>query len=396
MKLTAETTVFDENAVQNKFSELVVDQDGIRTEVGKKVGNNEVISRINQSAESVKIQAQRVEVDGTLIVGKSAVDTAKAEAISTASDDATAKANEARKYADNFVTYVSAADGIKVHSVNDTSNYVQINSNGTDIVMGGDSVASYGDTARIGKSDSNNVLVNTDGFNIGVGSNYPIRIATRIDGDYGGQFGCVSGNNNALVGCSYYSNTAEVFLSAHKYNSASNIIDASIALYAGGSKSGTIEFDAPNGNKFYATDNYFAGDIRAVGSIKVSNHSTAIGSTLSANLTTAKTATRNAETNLLSLSLPAGTWVIEACVTFPTGMGGIVAMGVNTSSTGTVHQAQTAGNNYGATKLCAPYVVTPTATTTYYLNVYNATSANLTIAAGSLHNGTYMYATRIA
>ena len=360
MKLTAETTVFDENAVQNKFSELVVDQDGIRTEVGRKVGNDEVISRINQSAEAIQIEASKVAIE-----------------------------------ADNYVT-AYGGDGVKVHPKNDNDNYYLMSPNGAEIFKGGVSVAQYGDTARIGKSDSNNVLVNTDGFNIGVGSNYPIRIATRIDGDYGGQFGCVSGNNNALVGCSYYSNTAEVFLSAHKYNSASNIIDASIALYAGGSKSGTIEFDAPNGNKFYATDNYFAGDIRAVGGIKVSNHSTAIGSTLSANLTTAKTATKNTEVNLLSLSLPAGTWVIESCVTFPTGMGGIVAMGVNTSSTGTVHQAQTAGNNYGATKLCAPYVVTPTATTTYYLNVYNATSANLTIAAGSLHNGTYMYATRIA
>lgn len=44
MKLTAESTVFNDNAVQNKFAELTVDADGIRTEVGKKVGNDEVIS----------------------------------------------------------------------------------------------------------------------------------------------------------------------------------------------------------------------------------------------------------------------------------------------------------------------------------------------------------------
>ena len=63
MKLTAESTVFNDEKVQNKFSELVVDADGIRTEVSKKVGNEEVISRINQSAESVKIQAKKVSWD---------------------------------------------------------------------------------------------------------------------------------------------------------------------------------------------------------------------------------------------------------------------------------------------------------------------------------------------
>lgn len=67
MKLTAESTVFNDDKVQSKFAELVVDADGIRTEVGKKVGNTEVISRINQSAESVKIQADKVNIEGAAI-----------------------------------------------------------------------------------------------------------------------------------------------------------------------------------------------------------------------------------------------------------------------------------------------------------------------------------------
>lgn len=67
MKLTAESTVFNDDKVQEKFAELVVDADGIRTEVGKKVGNTEVISRINQSAESVKIQADKVNIEGAAI-----------------------------------------------------------------------------------------------------------------------------------------------------------------------------------------------------------------------------------------------------------------------------------------------------------------------------------------
>lgn len=67
MKLTAESTVFNDDKVQSKFAELIVDADGIRTEVSKKVGNTEVISRINQSAESVKIQADKVNIEGAAI-----------------------------------------------------------------------------------------------------------------------------------------------------------------------------------------------------------------------------------------------------------------------------------------------------------------------------------------
>lgn len=66
MKLTAESTVFNDEKVQNKFAELIVDTDGIRTEVGKKVGNNEIISRINQSAESVSIDAGKVNISGVI------------------------------------------------------------------------------------------------------------------------------------------------------------------------------------------------------------------------------------------------------------------------------------------------------------------------------------------
>jgi hypothetical protein len=60
-------------------AEIKVTTDGISSEVSKKVGNSEVISKINQSAESVKIQARKVQVDGTLIVGKSDVGDAISE-----------------------------------------------------------------------------------------------------------------------------------------------------------------------------------------------------------------------------------------------------------------------------------------------------------------------------
>ena len=131
MKLTAESTVFNDEKVQSKFSELIVDADGIRTEVSKKVGNDEVISRINQSAESVQIQASKVAIE-----------------------------------ADNFVTQFGT-DGVKLHPKNDDLNYTTIDpTNGMNVYKGGVSVAEYGDNARIGKEDSRYVKVSSDGMQL--------------------------------------------------------------------------------------------------------------------------------------------------------------------------------------------------------------------------------------
>ena len=119
MKLTAETTIFNDDKVQQKFSELIVDADGIRTEVSKKVGNNEVISRINQSAESVKIQADKVNIEGAAIFtssgrlsetsldnaydAKGAASTAESNAKDYADGAASTAESNAKDYADGAV-----------------------------------------------------------------------------------------------------------------------------------------------------------------------------------------------------------------------------------------------------------------------------------------------------
>ena len=46
-------------------AEIKITTDGITSEVSKKVGSSEIISKINQSAETVKIEASKVEIDGT-------------------------------------------------------------------------------------------------------------------------------------------------------------------------------------------------------------------------------------------------------------------------------------------------------------------------------------------
>lgn len=72
---------YADSAVATAKSEIKVTTDGISTEVAKKVGNSEIISKINQSAETVKIQASKVEVDGTLIIGKSTAESVAKTAV---------------------------------------------------------------------------------------------------------------------------------------------------------------------------------------------------------------------------------------------------------------------------------------------------------------------------
>ena len=48
----------------NQLAKLSIDTDGIKTEVSKKVGNTEIISKINQSPESISIDANKVNLNG--------------------------------------------------------------------------------------------------------------------------------------------------------------------------------------------------------------------------------------------------------------------------------------------------------------------------------------------
>lgn len=92
---------YTDSQVTAAKAEIKVTTDGISTEVAKKVGSSEIISKINQSAETVKIQASKVEIDGTAIFNSISSDvdsaitskgyattgqvaTAKSEAISSA------------------------------------------------------------------------------------------------------------------------------------------------------------------------------------------------------------------------------------------------------------------------------------------------------------------------
>ena len=209
MKLTAETTIFNDDKVQQKFSELIVDADGIRTEVSKKVGDDEVISRINQSAETIKIQADKVAIEGAAIFtsgrlsrttldstyepngavnvlqydlasgsgttvidgGHIVTDTIDLQKLKVSARDVI---DDAATKATNYITHIDN-NGIRIHPSSTENNSVVINSDGMEVFKGGTtdpySVAKYGDSARIGKAASKHISLDaTNGMQVFTGT----------------------------------------------------------------------------------------------------------------------------------------------------------------------------------------------------------------------------------
>ena len=85
------------NATENAKAEIKVTTDAIESTVSTKVGNDEIISKIRQSAETVKIQANRVEIDGTATFN--AIKSQTDAAYDAKNSAATAESN-AKTYAD--------------------------------------------------------------------------------------------------------------------------------------------------------------------------------------------------------------------------------------------------------------------------------------------------------
>ena len=136
--------------------------------------------------------------------------------------------------------------------------------------------------------------------------------------------------------------------------------------------------------------------IKASGSIISSNHSSAIGTVKVANAA-AKTVNNNTNTNLTSISLEAGTWVVTGGVRFPANATGLRRMNIATSSGSANADVQTPAVNGGSTQLAYTVVLSPTATTTYYLNCYQNSGSNLSLIAGGGENGiNFIRAVRIA
>lgn len=61
------------NAVEGLNTKITQTSEQINLEVGKKVGNNEIISKINQSAEAITIKADKISLEGTVTANRNFV-----------------------------------------------------------------------------------------------------------------------------------------------------------------------------------------------------------------------------------------------------------------------------------------------------------------------------------
>ncbi len=217
MQLESSVTLFDDNKVETRFAELQITADGITSEVSKKVGNDEVISRINQSAEGIQIQANKVNIEGATIFSSgrlsqnslnnaydangaatSSVNNLKSDlssssgttvingghietgslAIGKLNTDAQNAISDAGTKATSYITAINN-NGISVHAAsNPNSNYVQIDGSGMGVYNGGASVAQYGSSSRIGKTNDTNVSITAANTDSGIKMNVKNKAGT--------------------------------------------------------------------------------------------------------------------------------------------------------------------------------------------------------------------------
>lgn len=132
------------------------------------------------------------------------------------------------------------------------------------------------------------------------------------------------------------------------------------------------------------------------GSLAIDNHSSAIGTVKQA-YAAAKSVSNNANTNLASISLEAGTWVVTGGVRFPANATGYRRMNIGTSSGSNWADVQLPAANGASTQLSYTVIITTTSTKTYYLNCYHNAGTTLNLVAGGSENGiNFIRAVRIA
>ena len=211
MQLESSVTLFDDTKVETRFAELQITADGITSEVSKKVGNDEIISRINQSAEAVTINANKVNIEGAAIFSSGRLSQSSLDGAYDASGSATGAVDNlksdlssssgttvidgghisagsisiarlpAAARNDTYITDIGS-DGIRVHDSHTSNNAIVIDSEGMEVFKGGQtdaySVAKYGSSARIGKTNDTNVAITAASTDSGIKMNVKNRSGT--------------------------------------------------------------------------------------------------------------------------------------------------------------------------------------------------------------------------
>ena len=141
---------------------------------------------------------------------------------------------------------------------------------------------------------------------------------------------------------------------------------------------------------------YMIGNANVSGGITANGHSSAIGTVKDAYLSSSKSVSSETGTALCDVSLEAGTWVVTCGVRFPANATGVRRANLTTTSGDTDIHIQLSASSSNAMQLAFTRIVSPTSTTTYYLNAWHNVSSSLTLPSGSSGAVNYIRAVRIA
>jgi hypothetical protein len=237
---------------------------------------------------------------------------------------------DARKTATSYITNIGN-DGIRVHDSHTTNNSVVINSNGMEVFKGGTtsaySVAKYGDTARIGKSGQQRVEVTSSAVEVH-DANGDLRLKTTDEGLelYGGTDSSNPVSTFKASGA-YMGNGQEwgIYLTGTEYSSGLNLLqhDTGGGIHTGSvvlRREGKLGITSDGGDITLAVGGDHAVNISASNGLIINEHTTGIGSVLSATASKAiTTAGIDTYTQGASIKIPIGTWVITGSWPFNTG-----------------------------------------------------------------------------
>lgn len=237
--------------------------------------------------------------------------------------------------ATSYITDIDSQNGITIKAVNgntdgsdDTKkNYIKLNTDGLDIYKGGASVAKYGDTARIGKDGQQRVEVTSSAVEIH-DANGDLRLKTTGEGLelYGGTDTSHPVSTFKADGA-YMGNGQEwgIYLTGTEYSSGLNLLqhDTGGGIHTGSvvlRREGKLGITSDGGDITLAVGGEHAVNISANNGLIINEHTTGIGSVLSA--TSSKTITTtgiDTYTQGASIKIPIGTWVITGSWPFNTG-----------------------------------------------------------------------------
>ena len=208
--------------VEEHYSELVLADSGIQTTVASKVGADSIISTINQSAESVTIDASKINLNGYVTFTNLAaynnltIGSADTNGNTLTIDGSTLTGTDNHGYRG----YILRPSSLDIYSFDSANNYVGsvvslVSGSGSSRIQAIGLVADYGDEINIAQNDSNNSVVSRyritgSNYHYVTAKNYVVTVdnSTVIDSSASGTWLGTSSRYTQLSGSSLYFSSA--------------------------------------------------------------------------------------------------------------------------------------------------------------------------------------------